>query len=163
MFGMFPKVQRVDFITDTYKENSIKGIERLRRGTSTKILLKGPETTIPSNWHQFLSNDENKTQLIQFILQEWSSNKYHSKLQGRRIFYVCGKDCFFITANDDDDNIQKRLIADLCSSQEEADTRIILHMLNIIKKESDKKIPIIIRSPDTDVLILLIHFCRDKP
>ena len=155
MFGMLPKVERVDFVTDTYKENSIKGIERLRRGTSTKILLKRPKTTIPSNWHQFLSNDENKTQLIQFILQEWSSNKYHSKLQGRRIFYVCGEDCFLITAND---NVQKRLIADLCSSQEEADTWIILHMLNIIKKESDKEIPIIIRSPDTDVLILLIHF-----
>ena len=66
-----------------------------------------------------------------------------------------------ITANGDDNQVQKRMISNLCSSQEEADTRIILHMLNIIKKESDKEIPIIIRSPDTDVLILLIHFCTE--
>ena len=46
---------------------------------------------------------------------------------------------------------------DLCSDQEEADTRIILHLLHIAK-ETQEDVPIVVRSPDTDVFVLLVHF-----
>ena len=45
-------------------------------------------------------------------------------------------------------------LKDLFSSQEEADTRIVLHTLYEIKFSKE----ILVKSVDTDVLILLIHF-----
>ena len=164
LFNMLPKVERVDFVTDTYKDDSAKRIERVRRGTSVKILLSGPETLIPSDWYQFLSNDENKTQLMKFILTEWSSPKYYKKLQGRRVFFALCTDCFLLTCNDEG-AVNKTLIPSLCCNQEEADTRIILHlehMKNELRNEIQENNSIVIRSPDTDVFLLLIHFCADN-
>jgi ABC-type hemin transport system ATPase subunit len=48
----------------------------------------------------------------------------------------------------------------LNSSQEEADTCIILHALNMNNQFKDKNVMgrIVIKSPDTDVLILLVHY-----
>ena len=160
LFDMLPKVERVDFVTDTFKTNSIKSLERLRRGTSTKILLNGPEQTVPSDWHAFLSKDENKTQLIEFILSEWSSEKYTDLLKGRRIFYASGSKCFLLEVNEG--VLDKIPILSLHSNQEEADTRIILHVLHIAGTEKEIDVnTIIVRSPDTDVLLLLIHFSLD--
>ena len=45
---------------------------------------------------------------------------------------------------------------ELCSPQEEADTRIILHCLHV--SEHDATLDIIIRSPDTNVIILLLQY-----
>ena len=58
----------------------------------------------------------------------------------------------------------KDLISDfyLFSSQEEADTRIILHCLNI-SRSMPQTGSIIVRSPDTDVLALLAKYCKIKP
>ena len=48
----------------------------------------------------------------------------------------------------------------LNSSQEEADTYIILHALNMNNQFKDKNVMgrIVIKSPDTDVLVLLVHY-----
>ena len=48
------------FSTDSYHENSIKAQERLRRGSSERILLAGPATRKPFDFKVFLENDENK-------------------------------------------------------------------------------------------------------
>ena len=88
---MFSKVEKVNFVTDTNKQNLIKSIERMRRGNSTKILLKSPQTLIPSDWYHFLSNDENKIQLMQFILDKWLSSKYCSNLESRRVMFAIEK------------------------------------------------------------------------
>ena len=45
----------------------------------------------------------------------------------------------------------------LFSSQEEADTRIILHCLHVKEQNTDVR-TIIVRSPDTDVLVLLVKY-----
>ena len=39
-----PKSSRVDFVTDTYKQNLIKSFECKRRGTSETVLISGPKT-----------------------------------------------------------------------------------------------------------------------
>jgi len=50
----------------------------------------------------------------------------------------------------------------LCSSQEEADTRIILHSLDVSRRGAAE---LYIQSPDTDVFVLAIHryheLCRN--
>ena len=63
VFNLSPKTPRVDFVTDTYKTNSIKCLERKKRGSSPTFLLLGPKTKTPRDWKGFMSNDD-KTQLI---------------------------------------------------------------------------------------------------
>ena len=48
----------------------------------------------------------------------------------------------------------------LASTQEEADTRIILHALYSDKlyQENNVQGRIVVKSPDTDVLVLLVHY-----
>lgn len=62
-------VQRSDtiFITDMYIENSVKGMERKsRRGEIDRTPKKKP-----SDLKKFLSNDENKVQLIKMPCRTW--------------------------------------------------------------------------------------------
>ena len=48
----------------------------------------------------------------------------------------------------------------MSSTQEEADTHIVLHALNADKLYRENKVKgrIVVKSPDTDVLVLLIHY-----
>ena len=138
--------------------DSVKGPERIRRGNSTKLLLKGSETCIPLNWKQFLLNDDNKKQLIQFVLKEWSSPKYAKKLEHRRIFFAAEHECFLLTSSDGK-TTSKTIVSELCSSQEEADTRLLLHVHHAnMEWENGGLQNIIVRSPDTDVFLLLLYF-----
>ena len=44
VFDGLPRCERVDFVTNTYKEDSIKSAERARRGSSETFLIKGGKT-----------------------------------------------------------------------------------------------------------------------
>ena len=158
IFSILPKAERLDFVTDTYVGGSIKHIESLRRNQSNKILLKGPEMSVPLNWKNFMGNDYNKTQLIKFLLQQWSSSKYASSLKDRRVYFVCQQNCFLLTSTDGL-TVSNRSIESLNSTQEEADTRMLLHLTHADRENSESAI--IVRSPDTDVFLLLLHYCMD--
>ena len=69
------------FSTDSYHENSIKAQERMRRGSSERILLAGPATRKPFDFKVFLENDENKKQLCQLMLRVWSAQQAFVTLQ----------------------------------------------------------------------------------
>ena len=62
---------------------------------------------------KFLSEAQNKTMLIEFITEGWKSNKSKSMI-GQKTLFVIGQ-------------MGASLVNDLKSSQEEADTRILLH------------------------------------
>ena len=47
VFNLLPKTSQVDFVTDTYKTNSIKSFEHKKRGCSPTFLLSGPKTKTP--------------------------------------------------------------------------------------------------------------------
>ena len=47
VFNLLPKNQRLDFVTDSYHENSIKTFERRRHGITPTFLLSGPKTKTP--------------------------------------------------------------------------------------------------------------------
>ena len=55
-------------------------MERKRRGVSEKFLIKGSVTKKPSDWKQFLMNDENEKQFTNLLLTEWQKNIYASEL-----------------------------------------------------------------------------------
>ena len=158
VFYLLPKTARVDFVTDTYLSNSIKSFKCKKGGSSPTFLLSGPKTKTPKDWNRFMSNDDNKTQLIKLLLHEWQKDTYANRLVGKKLFFVCGEECFCLSSKDGE-SVTKELQEDLCSSQEEADTRIILHCLHICRNSSEST-KIVVRSPDTDVLVLLLKFAQ---
>ncbi|PIK39248.1 hypothetical protein BSL78_23908 [Apostichopus japonicus] len=91
-------------------------------------------------WKKFLANDTNKTELVEFLFEEWVTSDYANKLQGHKSL-LCPSDGNMTTVQEDEY---------LCSTQEEADTRMLLHAAHA-SKEYDV---VIIRSADTDVAAL---------
>lgn len=69
------------FSTDSYHPESIKSQERLRRGSSEKIILAGPATRKPYDFKTILANDENKKQFCQLLLRVWSDQQAASRLE----------------------------------------------------------------------------------
>ena len=61
-FTSIPRASKIHFITDIYKNDSIKSIERLRRRNSYgySILLFHRMMKTPRVWKEFLKNEDNK-------------------------------------------------------------------------------------------------------
>ena len=102
-----------------------------------------------------MASDTNKKTLTHFLLYEIQKDVYAPDLLGREIFYLCEDRCEMITITDGR-SVILRPIQDQFSSQEEADTRIILHCPYISNQEQIKRI--LIKSPGTDVFLLLLSY-----
>ena len=100
IFRLLPKSTEVHFVTDSYKDSSIKSFERSHRGMSAQYCIGGPKTKVPTDFKSFLSNSDNKTQLIKFLKQEWASDEFGKRLIGRKIYYVCGEECVCLSTTD---------------------------------------------------------------
>ena len=89
IFDMMPKTADTMFSTDMYMPNSIKSMERERRGCSEKLIIKGVSTKKPRDWKQFLANNENKAQFINLLTKAWGHQSYASKLRDRKVILSC--------------------------------------------------------------------------
>ena len=87
VFCSLPEAKTVHFVTDTYKEDSIKPIERKRPTQS--FLVKGPSARLPRDWKAFLQNKVNKESLIRF------SSMYRKNTAMRREYNIV-KFCLFV-------------------------------------------------------------------
>ena len=132
VFNQLQKVNRVDFVTDTYHPQSIKSYERQRRGSGPTFMLGGAKTKTPRDWKGFMSNDDNKSQLINLIFDQWNSDKYASQLHGRNIYFVIKDKCYCLTSEDGNE-VHAHPKESLFSSQEEADTRLCCIALILVK------------------------------
>ena len=98
VFAPLPQSVCVHFFTDRNKDDSIKRIER-QRGRSSEdndcvpVLLRGSATTVPRHWKSFLTYNENKTSMTRFLLKEWESDEYATKLKNREVSFVCEERC----------------------------------------------------------------------
>ena len=115
IFNLLPQGDRVDFVCDDYQVNSIKGIERRRRGMGVKITVKGPLQKTPSDFKEFLSNDKNKIQLYNLIAKEWQSDKYASKIGARQVIISLHGKCFKLVS--DGMKVHRTELENLCSNQ----------------------------------------------
>jgi hypothetical protein len=159
IFQCLPMATVVHFVTDTYKADSIKNIERARRGDAPTFQIGGSMTVMPKEFTKFLSNAANKKQLIKLILNEWKTDKYAPYLVNRSIYYVIEEDCFCLQSIDGR-SVSCLPVNELKSSHEEADTRIVLHVIYASRHMSAED-KIVVQSPDTDVfIILLAHASR---
>ena len=154
IFRSLPNAAVIHFITDTYRVDSIKSSERLRRGSSEELKVFGPAAKLPRNFQNFLNNDENKKRLVQLIEREWSSDNYASLLKNKQVYFVNEEACSLLKS-DDGETTDCINVSELNSSQEEADTRILLHC-KFAESAGDEIL--VVRTVDTDVFLLLLHF-----
>ena len=56
--------KRIVIVADTYRNFCIKSGERLKRGSTAKLLIKSVQCKIPRNVNKFFSNNDNKSRLI---------------------------------------------------------------------------------------------------
>lgn len=147
--------RRIDFITDRYPEVSRKNLEMEKRSNEgvVKIKIIGSSQKCPKQWKKYLSSGENKSELAQFLLKEWSQNKYKDLIGNRNLFFAVELKCFRLSVTDD--KVLCEEISELGSNHEEADTKLLLHA----KHAADSgESTVIIKSQDTDVAILAFHF-----
>lgn len=118
----------------------------------------GPSAKVPRDWKKFLCWEENKRRLGSFLLEEWKKDKYAPKLLGKRLVVVNERARVSLRSIGGNSMIAEE-VEELCSSHEEANTRIILHCNNVAVNSPENSV-ILVRSSDTDEFILLLRFVR---
>jgi hypothetical protein len=138
------KTQRLDLVWDTYKTQSLKSAMRAKRGSGSRVRV-GPQVPVPQNWQEFLRNDQNKTELFEFLSEQAIAIPVsESATAGERVLSSTPHSF---------DSLEP-------CSHEEADTRLILHAYNAAKAGYKT---IAIRTVDTDVLAIAISVWQHMP
>ena len=143
------KVKRLDVIWDRYLENSLKQSAREKRmnlGTAQRqrVLSDSP---IPSNWESFLRIEENKDELFRYLSESMKDYDTNEKV----LVSTYGESVI---------TVGQHILKDMESlqpcSHEEADTRILLHIVHCAQQGYKR---ISIQTVDTDVVVLAVgHF-----
>lgn len=144
---------RIDFVCDRYPEQSIKGSERAKRGSSgsTTIKVFGRSQKVPRQWKKFLSSGSNKEEIMEFLFRDWK--KLHPSLfKEKEIFVTHRSQCHRFFVNDEN-VINNECVDQLECDHEEADTRMALHTKHADESGFGN---IVIRSPDTDVFLIML-------
>ena len=147
------------FSTDQYLPDSIKSLERPCRGCGEKLLLGGGSTKRPTEWKLFLSNGENKLQVVKLLLKLWSGNEYSSKLRRSKVIVIC-EGVVHLLFSEDGLTTKQVEIHSLRSTQEETDPRVILYS-DYAKRKGYNFVRI--KSPDSDIFFILLHFSHTPP
>ena len=144
------------FVTDQYKDDSIKGSERQRRASSViRIQISRREQKRPKQFKKYLGHGCNKVDLVKFLLLDWSDRtRFKQIISGRVIFVTVESDCHRIYV--DEDVVKCSREEELSSNQEEADTKMFLccqHAVNHFSAEN-----VCISTVDSDVAVLAIYY-----
>ena len=145
---MTDSMTRVDAVWDTYTEASLKSQTRVKRGETagrrTRVSAKIP---LPkgAEWQKFLKDCQNKDEFFQFISQELQRNQLQYQLLTTKADLVLSNTPIDLTA--------------LCPcQQEEADTRMMLHLRHAAEQGHTKAY---LRTVDSDVVVLAINFFHE--
>ena len=143
------KVSRIDVVWDRYFPNSIKGSARAKRGAGVRRKVSS-NTKIPGRWLDFLRDSRNKVELFSFLTQPVSNHSFPEK----KLIYITEEESVI--------SVGGSSATKPACTHEEADTRVIIHLLHAAATGHKK---IVIRTVDTDILIILIgqfHLIRDQ-
>ena len=149
--------ERIDFVFDTYLEGSVKDSERLRRQEDMPIEINNltSETPLPVKMPAFWGSSANKTK-FQNELRDVISHSAQNMLPLGEVVLsatgIAGK-----TEMQPGKSIKNGyviLMPDLNVDVEEADSRLIIHVLDSAKAGITRTV---LLSNDTDVLILALH------
>ena len=137
------KCSRVDLVWDVYVLGSLKASTRQKRGKGTRKRVAA-STVMPKNWTDFLRIDENKTELFAFLSPEAICLPLVLLADRKEL---CPTDGSGVICSPTDSCLARLAPC----SQEEADTRLLLHAADAVQTGCKK---VTIRSVDTDVLVL---------
>jgi hypothetical protein len=129
-------------------------MERKRRGCSEKLIVTGENTKKPPDWKTFLANEENKKQLIELFCRVWSTDNFAPKLLGKNVITVSDGHALHITSYDGT-SVCRTENKSIESTQEETDSRVVF---SCFYGKQQGFIIIRIRSPDTDIFFILLHY-----
>lgn len=150
------KCTRADFVSDQYPDLSIKSAERDKRSTAGVQIIKISHAAqkLPKQMKKFLASGKNKEELIAFCFQSWK--KLPPELFDDIILYITYKSTCHKLQNLSGILVDEN-VATLNCDHEEADTRMFLHAAHASQSYKN----IIIKSPDTDVLVLAISLIEN--
>ena len=141
------KACRVDIVWDQYTENSLKSQtrnNRVRENTQRRQIQ--PTSRIPQNWQQFLRVSYHKTELFSLLNNTLMAKPISEK---KELVMTDGQGVICIPTRD---------AADLAPcNHEEADTRMMVHIKDSVSQGYDK---ILVRTVDTDVVVLAVATCQ---
>ena len=144
---MMDGTTRVDAIWDTYTETSLKSQTRIKRGgTASRKTRVSDKIPIPkgAQWQFFLNDSQNKDELFQFISLELQRLTVNSQ------YHLLTTKADIVLSNKPTD------LSDLSPcQQEEADTRMMLHLRHAADQGHTKAY---LRTVDSDVVVLATHF-----
>jgi hypothetical protein len=140
--------------TDMHFPNSVKSSERVRRGCSKKLLLKGLYTRKPPDFKDFLTNGENKSQLFSLMKTVWSSNEVADRLVGK-VRIIINEGTAFEISSPDGKSVSSKELSELNSNQEETDYRQVLYLF--YAKQKGFKYAVV-RTSDSDPLFILLYY-----
>ena len=138
------KTCRVDVVWHVYLPDSLKGTTRQKRGKGVRRRVS-PSTTIPKSWKDFLRVDDNKTELFKFLAQHVTCRTVD---EGKVLYATSAQNVLSSTCQAELSNLTP-------CSQEEADTRLILHAAYAVAQSKRR---VSVRSVDTDVVVLAATF-----
>ena len=151
---------RVDFVCDSYISPSIKESERNRRGAAeVTFTITGPEQKRPRDWQQALKSSSFKTGFFHFLSIEWRKRSYAHIIEGHHVYIGLEETCFMFFVESGE--VIRTEVPALNCQHEEADTRMMFHLQNIVQSLPHAKVSV--RSNDTDVLILLVYHVHHMP
>ena len=116
--------------------------------------LEQSSRTLPQvKWYNcsmlfYFTNSDNKSRIIKFLASQWTDLLHIQKLNEKRM-YVSEEDCHKVTKGG------VSFEAELHSTQEEADTRRLLHGQHASRSESKS---VLIVAEDTDIFLLCLAF-----
>lgn len=136
------KVSRLDIVWDQYWSDSLKSATRVKRGSGSRqhVLLM---STLPSRWQDFLHVNENKADLFALLSKYVMTNIFPTS---KCVLATDGAQVLF----SDDSHSKETLMP---CTQEEADTRMLLHVLNASNCGIKR---VMIRTVDTDVVVISV-------
>ena len=145
----------VYFLTETFRENSVKMFERLDRGSSN-ILVGGvgPGSLRPigTAWNSAMHSNEFKTTLQQQLLEQFQADSHALALKGRKLYFTLDNACFLLECSPSN-KVECKEVDDMYCDHEEPDTKVIYYA---------SKIPsglrtVVIKIADTDVVVNAVH------
>ena len=147
----------VMFITDQYFETSIKGRERERRAITGQIRITASrcDQPAPKQFKKYLAVGANKTELLEFLVKDWAHPRHAPVLREKTIYFTLKDEAYEISITDNE--IQSVHVPQLCSKQEEADTKMFL-AANFACSRGCQSITI--HTVDSDVAILACYYAR---
>ena len=141
--------EEIHIVFDTYKEDSIKNVERKRRGKSKQMVVLdvvSPNQKVPVLLENFWASSISKTAFQAFYV-EWLTINY----QGNKALYLGISPKSWLVSNG-----RASPFARLDCTHEEADDRMMFHIQDILCHRSDPT-TITLLSGDTDVFVCLLY------